>query len=52
MDSKRKWKNATLGGFQKKKKELCIFGKVGKNRWTGDIFPKVNAGYEKKNLRD
>ena len=31
--------NATLGGFQQKKKKLCIFEKVEKNRWMINIFP-------------
>lgn len=32
-----------------KKKELCTFDKVGKNRWTVDIFDKqVGANAKKK----
>ena len=41
-DSKGKWKSEKKYNFRwipTKKKELCIFEKVGKNRQTVDNFP-------------
>ena len=41
-DSKQKWKSKTKYNFRwipTKKKELCIFEKIEKNKWTMDIFP-------------
>ena len=31
--------NASLGGVQQKKNDMCIFVKTRKNRWSVDIFP-------------